>query len=197
MLTHTSHLVTDGCSMWNYSEPIWVSLRHLSPGTDAMPAQWSLKGLKKQGGWSQEGCQLVQSDGSISTMRCFLLSNYAVLQVREVLICFLFVCFLQSRSVQLKETLRCFAWDFFLGSSRFPQLQPKCCESAPPCGLCLHCSAPPVPLHYHHYTHTASQVVCHIQKTSHFSWLLSASSHYFFYAFTAQFTYQEKVGIHC
>ncbi|KAF7660130.1 hypothetical protein LDENG_00288110 [Lucifuga dentata] len=70
----------DGCSMWNHSEAIWVSLRHLSPGTDAVAAQWSLKALEKQGGWSQDGCQLVHSDSSISTMRCSLLSNYAVLQ---------------------------------------------------------------------------------------------------------------------
>ncbi|KAF3695965.1 Adhesion G protein-coupled receptor A2 [Channa argus] len=70
----------DGCSMWNHSDPIWVSLRHLSPGTDAVAAQWSLKGLEKQGGWRQEGCQLVHSDSSTSTMRCSLLSNYAVLQ---------------------------------------------------------------------------------------------------------------------
>ncbi|KAG8012168.1 Adhesion G protein-coupled receptor A2 [Nibea albiflora] len=69
-----------GCSMWNHSEPIWVSLRHLSPGTDAVAAQWSLKALEKQGSWSQEGCQLVHSDSSTSTMRCSLLSNYAVLQ---------------------------------------------------------------------------------------------------------------------
>lgn len=73
--------VADGCSMWNYSEPIWVSLRHLSPGTDAVAAQWSLRGPEKQGGWNQEGCQLVQSDSSTSTLRCSLLSNYAVLQV--------------------------------------------------------------------------------------------------------------------
>ncbi|KAE8292394.1 Adhesion G protein-coupled receptor A2 [Larimichthys crocea] len=70
----------DGCSMWNHSEPIWVSLRHLSPGTDAVAAQWSLKALEKHGSWSQEGCQLVHSDSSTSTMRCSLLSNYAVLQ---------------------------------------------------------------------------------------------------------------------
>lgn len=75
------HSVTDGCSMQNNSDPIWVSLRHLSPGTDAVAAHWSLKGLEKQGGWSQEGCQLVRSDSNTSTMRCSLLSNYAVLQV--------------------------------------------------------------------------------------------------------------------
>lgn len=75
--------VIDGCSLWNYSEPIWVSLRHLSPGTDAMAVQWSLKGLEQHGGWSQEGCQLVHSDSSTSTMRCSVLSNYAVLQVRH------------------------------------------------------------------------------------------------------------------
>lgn len=67
--------------MWNHSEAIWVSLRHLSPGTDALAAHWSLKALDRQGGWSQDGCQLVQSDSSTSTMRCSLLSNYAVLQV--------------------------------------------------------------------------------------------------------------------
>lgn len=70
----------DGCSMWNRSEPVWVSLRHLSPGTDAVAAQWSLRGPEKQGGWSQEGCQLVHSDSSTSTLRCAMLSNYAVLQ---------------------------------------------------------------------------------------------------------------------
>ncbi|XP_058493111.1 adhesion G protein-coupled receptor A2 [Solea solea] len=70
----------DGCSMWNRSEPIWVSLRHLSPGTDAVAAQWSPRGPEKPGVWSQDGCQLVHSDSSTSTMRCSLLSNYAVLQ---------------------------------------------------------------------------------------------------------------------
>ncbi|XP_060927586.1 adhesion G protein-coupled receptor A2 [Limanda limanda] len=70
----------EGCSVWNHSEPIWVSLRHLSPGSDAVAAQWSLKGQERQGAWSQEGCQLVHSDSSTSTMRCSLLSNYAVLQ---------------------------------------------------------------------------------------------------------------------
>ncbi|KAM4616137.1 adhesion G protein-coupled receptor A2 [Polymixia lowei] len=70
----------DGCSMWNHSDPIWVSLRHLSPGTDPVAAQWSLRALGKQGGWSQDGCQLVHSDSSTSTLRCSLLSNYAVLQ---------------------------------------------------------------------------------------------------------------------
>ncbi|KAK0155933.1 Adhesion G protein-coupled receptor A2 [Merluccius polli] len=70
----------EGCSMWNHSEPIWVSLRHLSPGTDPVAAQWSLKALEKQGGWSQDGCQLAHSDSSTSTLRCTVLSNYAVLQ---------------------------------------------------------------------------------------------------------------------
>lgn len=73
----------DGCSMWNHSEPVWVSLRHLSPGTDAVAAHWSLKGLENQGSWSQEGCQLVHSDSRTSTMRCSLLSNYAILQVGQ------------------------------------------------------------------------------------------------------------------
>uniref|UniRef100_A0AAQ4RJF4 Adhesion G protein-coupled receptor A2 n=1 Tax=Gasterosteus aculeatus aculeatus TaxID=481459 RepID=A0AAQ4RJF4_GASAC len=70
----------DGCSRRNHSEPIWVSLRHLSPGTDAVAAQWSLAALEKRGGWSDEGCQLVHSDSSTSTMRCSVLGNYAVLQ---------------------------------------------------------------------------------------------------------------------
>ncbi|XP_056138643.1 adhesion G protein-coupled receptor A2 isoform X2 [Lampris incognitus] len=70
----------DGCSMWNHSDPVWVSLRHLSPGTDPVAAQWSLRALEKQGGWTQEGCQLVRTDGITSTLRCSLLSNYAVLQ---------------------------------------------------------------------------------------------------------------------
>ncbi|KAK7934180.1 hypothetical protein WMY93_005076 [Mugilogobius chulae] len=70
----------DGCKMWNHSEAIRVSLRHLSPGADALPAHWSWRALEKQGGWSQEGCQLVQTDSSTTTMQCSLLSNYAVLQ---------------------------------------------------------------------------------------------------------------------
>ncbi|XP_028312511.1 adhesion G protein-coupled receptor A2 [Gouania willdenowi] len=70
----------EGCRMWNNSEHIWVSLRHLSPGTDAVAAQWRLRGPEKLGGWSQDGCRLIHSDSSISTMSCSLLSNYAVLQ---------------------------------------------------------------------------------------------------------------------
>ncbi|KAF7199982.1 adhesion G protein-coupled receptor A2 isoform X1 [Nothobranchius furzeri] len=70
----------NGCNMWNYSEPIWVSLRHLSPGSDAVAAQWMPRGPESQGSWSQEGCQLVHSDRSTSTIRCSVLSNYAVLQ---------------------------------------------------------------------------------------------------------------------
>ncbi|XP_043967173.1 adhesion G protein-coupled receptor A2 [Gambusia affinis] len=70
----------DGCTMWNYSEHIWVSLRHLTPGTDAVAAQWSHTEPGKQGGWSQQGCQLVHTDSSTSLMRCSVLGNYAVLQ---------------------------------------------------------------------------------------------------------------------
>lgn len=54
-----------------------------------MAVQWGLKGLEKQGGWMQEGCQLVQSDSSTSTMRCSVLSNYAVLQVGQPAISYL------------------------------------------------------------------------------------------------------------
>ncbi|XP_072288688.1 adhesion G protein-coupled receptor A2 [Eucyclogobius newberryi] len=70
----------DGCKMWNHSEAIRVSLRHLSPGADALPAHWSWRAVEKQGSWSQESCQLVQTDSSSTTMQCSLLSNYAVLQ---------------------------------------------------------------------------------------------------------------------
>uniref|UniRef100_A0A3B5QC34 Adhesion G protein-coupled receptor A2 n=1 Tax=Xiphophorus maculatus TaxID=8083 RepID=A0A3B5QC34_XIPMA len=70
----------DGCTMWNYSDHIWVSLRHLTPGTDAVAAQWSHTEPGKQGGWSQQGCQLVHTDSSTSLMRCSVLGNYAVLQ---------------------------------------------------------------------------------------------------------------------
>uniref|UniRef100_A0A8C6S990 Adhesion G protein-coupled receptor A2 n=1 Tax=Neogobius melanostomus TaxID=47308 RepID=A0A8C6S990_9GOBI len=70
----------DECKMWNHSEGIRVSLRHLSPGTEAIAAHWSRRAPERQGGWSQEGCQLVQTDSSTSTMRCSILSNYAVLQ---------------------------------------------------------------------------------------------------------------------
>ncbi|XP_061115763.1 adhesion G protein-coupled receptor A2 [Conger conger] len=70
----------DGCDMWNRSDPIVVSLRHASPGSDPMAAHWSPQALELQGGWSQEGCQLAHSDATISTLRCSVLSNYAVLQ---------------------------------------------------------------------------------------------------------------------
>ncbi|XP_054905033.1 adhesion G protein-coupled receptor A2 [Poeciliopsis prolifica] len=70
----------DGCTMSNYSDHIWVSLRHLTPGTDAVAAQWSHTEPGKQGGWSQQGCQLVHTDSSTSLMRCSVLGNYAVLQ---------------------------------------------------------------------------------------------------------------------
>uniref|UniRef100_A0A8C7D245 Adhesion G protein-coupled receptor A2 n=1 Tax=Oncorhynchus kisutch TaxID=8019 RepID=A0A8C7D245_ONCKI len=72
---------TDGCSLWNHSEAILVSLRHLTPGSEPVAAHWSLQALlQKQGGWSQEGCQLAHTDSATSTLRCSVLSNYAVLQ---------------------------------------------------------------------------------------------------------------------
>uniref|UniRef100_A0A8C7UZB4 Adhesion G protein-coupled receptor A2 n=1 Tax=Oncorhynchus mykiss TaxID=8022 RepID=A0A8C7UZB4_ONCMY len=60
---------------------ILVSLRHLTPGSEPVAAHWSLQALlQKQGGWSQEGCQLAHTDSATSTLRCSVLSNYAVLQ---------------------------------------------------------------------------------------------------------------------
>ncbi|XP_036434452.1 adhesion G protein-coupled receptor A2 isoform X1 [Colossoma macropomum] len=70
----------DGCTMWNQSAPIIVSLRHTSPGSDPVAAHWSLQALKHHGSWSSDGCQLAHSDSSTSTLRCSVLSNYAVLQ---------------------------------------------------------------------------------------------------------------------
>lgn len=67
----------DGCNMWNHSEPVVVSLRHLSLGSDPIAAHWS---LEKHGGWSKDGCRLVNTDTTTSTLHCSLLSNYAVLQ---------------------------------------------------------------------------------------------------------------------
>lgn len=68
--------------MWNHSEPILVSLRHSIPGSDPVAAHWSLQALQQQhGGWSQEGCLLAHTDSATSTLRCSVLSNYAVLQV--------------------------------------------------------------------------------------------------------------------
>lgn len=155
MLTNISHSVTDGCTMWNYSDHIWVSLRHLTPGTDAVAAQWSHTEPGKQGGWSQQGCQLVHTDSSTSLMRCSVLGNYAVLQVTE------------AYSVKsgwlwqiVDENLIQFMFHFSLGSSHLPKLQLSLCEGAPPCGLRMHCSAASLPLHHHHYAHTTPQVVC-------------------------------------
>lgn len=84
-MTQKSHPVfcplVDGCTMWNQSAPIIVSLRHKSSGNDPVAAHWSLHDLKHNGSWSTDGCQLAHSDASISTLRCTVLSNYAVLQV--------------------------------------------------------------------------------------------------------------------
>lgn len=70
----------DGCSMWHQSDPIIVSLRHTSPGNDPVAVHWSLQALEHHGSWSPDGCQLAHSDASTSTLRCSVLSNYAVLQ---------------------------------------------------------------------------------------------------------------------
>ncbi|TSO88128.1 Adhesion G protein-coupled receptor A2 [Bagarius yarrelli] len=70
----------DGCTMWNQSAPVIVSLRHTSPGNDPVAAHWSLQALMHHGSWSTDGCQLAHSDSSISTLRCSVLSNYAVHQ---------------------------------------------------------------------------------------------------------------------
>nr|XP_006625534.1 PREDICTED: G-protein coupled receptor 124 [Lepisosteus oculatus] len=70
----------DGCQMWNESEPVAVSLRHSFLGSAPVAAHWSFSAGDRQGGWSQEGCQLVASDSTVSTLRCAHFSNYAVLQ---------------------------------------------------------------------------------------------------------------------
>ncbi|XP_076845234.1 LOW QUALITY PROTEIN: adhesion G protein-coupled receptor A2 [Brachyhypopomus gauderio] len=70
----------DGCNMWNQSAPVIVSLRHTSPGSDPVAAHWSLQALEHHGSWSPDGCQLVHTDSSTSTLHCSVLSNYAVLQ---------------------------------------------------------------------------------------------------------------------
>ncbi|MGH0133259.1 UNVERIFIED_CONTAM: hypothetical protein FKN15_059331 [Acipenser sinensis] len=73
-------VLADGCSMWTLSDPVTVSLRHSSPGSDPVAAHWSFEAVDGQGGWIQEGCQLTHSDPNISTLRCTDFSNYAVLQ---------------------------------------------------------------------------------------------------------------------
>lgn len=80
-LLSLSPFLSDGCSMWNQSDPIIVSLRHTSPGNYPVAAHWSLQALEHHGSWSLDGCQLAHSDASTSTLRCSVLSNYAVLQV--------------------------------------------------------------------------------------------------------------------
>ncbi|XP_056629382.1 adhesion G protein-coupled receptor A2 isoform X1 [Triplophysa dalaica] len=70
----------EGCSMWNQSDPIIVSLRHTSPGNDPVAVHWSVQALKHRGSWSLDGCQVAHTDASTSTLRCSVLSNYAVLQ---------------------------------------------------------------------------------------------------------------------
>ncbi|MGH0180036.1 UNVERIFIED_CONTAM: hypothetical protein FKN15_003144 [Acipenser sinensis] len=78
--TPVIYIGMDGCSMWTLSDPVTVSLRHSSPGSDPVAAHWSFKAVDGQGGWIQEGCQLTHSDPNISTLRCTDFSNYAVLQ---------------------------------------------------------------------------------------------------------------------
>lgn len=74
--------------------------------------------------------------------------------------------------------------DFSAGGARLPQPSTHLCEGAPPCGLCLHCSAPPLPLHHHHHTHTPPQVlqclyvcVCVHKQTSRCYLLIVLSPH--------------------
>lgn len=141
--------------MWNYSDPIWVSLRHLTPGTDGVAAHWSHTASGKQGVWSQQGCQLVHSDSSTSMMRCSVLSNYAVLQVEETYS----VVNSASLGQKVAESFIWFGFDFSVGSAHLPQLQLSLFESASPCGLRVHCSASSLPLHHHHHTHTPPQVL--------------------------------------
>lgn len=69
---------------------------------------------------------------------------------------------------------------FFLGGARLPQLYTHLCKGAPPCGVCLYCSAPPLPLHHHHHTHTSPQVLitCASALTGCYLFFI-ISSHYF------------------
>uniref|UniRef100_A0A8C4RCN3 Adhesion G protein-coupled receptor A2 n=1 Tax=Erpetoichthys calabaricus TaxID=27687 RepID=A0A8C4RCN3_ERPCA len=73
----------DGCSSWNFSDPITISLRHSFPGSDSVAVHWNFDMQDGRGGWSQDGCELIGSDPNISTLICFHFNNYAVLQVQE------------------------------------------------------------------------------------------------------------------
>ncbi|XP_028655007.1 adhesion G protein-coupled receptor A2 [Erpetoichthys calabaricus] len=70
----------DGCSSWNFSDPITISLRHSFPGSDSVAVHWNFDMQDGRGGWSQDGCELIGSDPNISTLICFHFNNYAVLQ---------------------------------------------------------------------------------------------------------------------
>ncbi|KAK6468476.1 adhesion G protein-coupled receptor A2-like [Huso huso] len=63
--TPVIYIGMDGCSMWTLSDPVTVSLRHSSPGSDPVAAHWSFEAVDGQGGWIQEGCQLTHSDPNI------------------------------------------------------------------------------------------------------------------------------------
>lgn len=152
-----SFFLADGCSMWNHSEPIWVSLRHLSPGIDAVAAQWSLKALEGHASWSPEGCELIHSDSSTSTMRCFLLSNYAVLQVKWSLVSLFCWSFTYWTTQIIYMYYICNL--HFSGGAWISQPDTYVCKGPPPCGLCMHFIASPLPLHRHHHTYTAPQVL--------------------------------------
>ncbi|MBN3280306.1 AGRA2 protein, partial [Polyodon spathula] len=78
--TPVIYIGMDDCLMWTLSDPVTVSLRHSSPGSDPVAAHWSFEAVEGQGGWIQEGCQLTHSDPNISTLHCADFSNYAVLQ---------------------------------------------------------------------------------------------------------------------
>ncbi|XP_055518311.1 adhesion G protein-coupled receptor A2-like [Leucoraja erinacea] len=69
-----------GCGVEELAEPIQVSLRHWKPGDDQVAASWDFDLLDGLGGWQESGCQISQTQGNISTLRCHQFSNVVLLK---------------------------------------------------------------------------------------------------------------------
>ncbi|XP_078285093.1 adhesion G protein-coupled receptor A2-like [Rhinoraja longicauda] len=69
-----------GCGVEELTEPVLVSLRHWQPGHDQVAASWDFDLLGGVGGWQAAGCQISQTQGNVSTLRCHQFNNVAVLK---------------------------------------------------------------------------------------------------------------------
>ncbi|XP_013403689.1 adhesion G protein-coupled receptor A3 isoform X1 [Lingula anatina] len=71
-----------GIQVENLTDPVMIQVSAPVPSdqnSQLVPVFWDFTANEGRGGWESRGCQLVRTEGNITTMACFHLTNFALL----------------------------------------------------------------------------------------------------------------------